>query len=265
MDHFTQTLDVDLFDGIDTFLNGALGVESMATLTAARIIAARPPGEFDGVSFVAALFKRFADNWDRCLERRPKGSLQNFRWHKPQRNISPQNRSPEVTLERALIHALAGAGRMDWSNQVPIVSGVSGSHAGKRRAVDLVHKMPGDGFELVELKTASNTPLFAALEVLQYGLLWLLSRRDRQLLSYVDREMLDISVLHLSVLAPKAFYSAAPLGPLAQALDDGIAALGGEAGVAMRLTQTAFPAGFHWPGVYSDVELLSFLDNRELI
>jgi hypothetical protein len=47
-----------------------------------------------------------------------------------------------VTLERALMRASVVAGRKDWSNQVPVVSGIAGARAYKRQAIDLVHRLP---------------------------------------------------------------------------------------------------------------------------
>lgn len=258
-----EPLNPDLFEDVDVFFNAGLGVQDFRTRTAALALARTVPVQLDGTAFVAGLFERLSVNWDRCMSRKPRGSQQNFRWHEPRTGIAHLNPSPEVTLERALMRAIANAGRADWSNQVPLVSGISGPHIGKRRAVDLVHHMNGGGFELVELKVASNTPLFAALEILQYGLLWLLSRRDRHLLSYADRKMLDVATLHLSILAPRAFYSSAPLGGLAATFDRGVAALGKNAGIEMRFEEKAFSDDFQWPAVYSDGELLAFLDHRQ--
>ena len=87
------------------------------------------------------------------------------------------------------------AGRVDWSNQVPIISGIAGSSAYKRRAVDLVRCLPDGGFNFVELKVASDTPLYAAIEVLNYGLLWLLSRETRVQLGYQSNPILDAPAL----------------------------------------------------------------------
>jgi hypothetical protein len=195
----------------------------------------------------------------------PKGSSQNFRWHKPQLAISPHNTSLEVSLERALMRACAEQGRTDWSNQVPLVSGISGSHAGKRRAVDLVRRC-GDGcFEFVEMKVASNTPLFATMEVLQYGLLWLLSRRDSHLLDYAGREMIEATAIDLSILAPRPFFTPFASRTVSAAIGQGLEVLGRRFGVSMRYSQYAFSRDFSWPRSYSNPELVALLDQRELV
>lgn len=46
-----------------------------------------------------------------------------------------------------------------------------------RRAIDLVHRIAPGHFEFIELKTGSNTPLYAAFEILGYGLSWCLARQ----------------------------------------------------------------------------------------
>jgi hypothetical protein len=213
---------------------------------------------------VQSLYDLLRENWLRALPN-ARISRQNFRWHDPQRGISARNTSPEVTLERALVHAAVDSGRMDWSNQVPVVSGIAGARAYKRQAIDLVHHLPDGGFEFVELKIKSNTPLHATIEVLLYGLFWLLSRQSKIALGYADNPILDAPVLQLSTLAPAAFYVGLnPLG-LAGAIDRGVHALGQRHGVTMRFRQTAFPQTFRWPAAVANSELLSWLDCRELI
>jgi hypothetical protein len=172
-----------------------------------------------------------------------------------------------VTLERALICALLKAGRVDWSNQIPLISGVAGPHAFKKCAVDLVHR--GErGFEFIELKVNSYTPVHAAVEILVYGLLWLLSRRDRQALGYPAGPILDAPKLALSVLAPRSYYSRYSVEPLASALNDGLVELGEQHGVTMGFGFTAFPAPFSWPrdsGKPNDRDLIALLDAREVV
>jgi hypothetical protein len=184
----------------------------------------------------------------------------------PKPDISERNRGPETTLEKALIRACIKARRKDWSNQVPLISGVAGPWAYKKRAVDLVHQLSDGGFEFVELKvTTSDTPLHAAIEVVLYGLLWLLSRRDRELLGYGSNPILDAPLLQLSVLAPAKFYSDLALPHLPRALDAGLSVLGSRHGVKIGFRQTMFADGFQWPSPYDDGELLRFLDGRKVL
>jgi hypothetical protein len=256
---------VDLLHGVDAAIEKGLGVSKYDSRKAALILSGRKPLGLDGVSFVRSVFDPMRENWDRALACSPAGSLHNFRWHAPQLHLSPHNRSPEVTLERRLMAACQALGRTDWSNQVPLVSGITDSHAGKRRAIDLVYHRPSGGFELVELKVGSDTPVYAALEILQYGILWLLSRRDRHRLGYEGRPIIEATSVQLSVLAPRPFFAPFDLRELASALDTGLRILGAEWDVELGFSQWAFRPDFEWSSTsaMSDRELIDLLDTRE--
>jgi hypothetical protein len=101
------------------------------------------------------------------------------------------------------------------------------------------------------------------MEVVLYGLLWLLSRRDRHLLGYGPNPILDTSILQLSVLAPAKFYSRFALPELPRALNAGLSTLGVRHGVWIGFRQMMFPESFEWPSPYGDDELLRFLDGRQ--
>jgi hypothetical protein len=258
----------DLFEGIHDLINARLGVTKFQTLTAALELAARNPFVLDGEEFVHALFDQLDKNWTSVLPRLSRAaSSQNFRWCEPKVSIAPHNRSPEVTLERALICACVDAKRDDWSNQVPLISGIAGPHAYKRRAIDLVHRMKDGGFEFVELKVKNGTPAYAAIEILTYGLLWLLSRRDRSVIGYSSNPILDASIIQLSVLAPAKFYIRFEHQELSVALNSGLSLLGSRFGVQMGLRQMAFPEDFRWSPASPEKRelLLNWLDRREPI
>jgi hypothetical protein len=259
-----RPLTIDLFAGVGDLINTHLGVMDYRTKTAALMLVAQASGTLDGEDLVQALFELLRQNWLRALPT-AKASRQNFRWRIPQLTIADRNTSPEVTLERALIRAAVDAGRADWSNQVPVVSGIAGARAYKRQAVDLIHRLPHGGFEFVELKIASNTPLFATIEVLLYGSFWLLSRQSKTLLGYLANPILDTPALQLSTLAPVSFYAGLTSTGFADAIDQGVRALGLRHGVVMGFRQMAFPQGFHWPALTGDRELLNWLDHREPI
>jgi hypothetical protein len=255
----------DLFAGVNKVIDARLGVKDFRTRTAALELTAKKPLAFDGQDLVQVLFERLDTNWTSMLQgvSRPP-SLQNFRWNKPRPSISSHNASPEVTLERALINACVHANRIDWSNQVPLISGIAGPRAYKRRAIDLVHRDENGGFEFVELKVCNRTPVYAAIEILLYGLLWLLSRRDRHLLGYASNPILDASILQLSVLAPADFYIAFRRDDFPTALSTGLSILGKRFGVQMSFKQMVFAKSFRWPAT-PDRELLYWLDRREVI
>src|ERR1035437_5414825 len=147
--------EAGLFAGVRETADDTLGVSNYASKSAALSLTKQGyrPATSD---LVPALFKVIDQNWNATVQNvRRSPTLQNFRWNSPQTKLADRNRSPEVTLERALICALLEAGRNDWSNQVPLISGIAGPHAFKKRAVDLVQQC-GSGFEFVELKVDSD-------------------------------------------------------------------------------------------------------------
>ena len=134
----------------------------------------------------------------------------------------------EVRLERDLVRA-AGLGR--WTFQMSTMSGIVRSHGHARRAIDLVHRVAPGHFEFIELKTVSNSPLYAAFEILRYGLTWCHARRTLAQKSGSSREhdrlaglpsesdqVLDAHRINLIVLAPCAFYNL-PLNGVSRPFD----------------------------------------------
>ncbi len=262
-----QTNQTGLFAGVREVIDKGLGVDNYATRRSARQLAkcGIPPG---AGALVSDVFETLDQNW-KANGRSSGTSRQNFRWRCPKTAISSHNRSAEITLERALIDALQRTDRRDWSNQVPLISGMGGPYAFRRRAVDLVQYRGGRSIEFVELKVESDTPVFAAVEILVYGLLWLLSRRNRQHSSEAC-PILDADDLTLSVLAPRAFYCGQDMDTIAKSVNDGLQALGERHGVTMRLRFTAFPLPFSWsadPAVLRPLgqDLIALLDNREAV
>ena len=119
--------------------------------------------------------------------------------------VDPRN--DEVLLERTLIHALMQRGDNSWGNSIPIASGVCEPGADGRMAVDLVKRDNSD-LSLIELKVNANTPLYAAFEILGYGLCYAIARAlpvkfgcrgDAELFQNKGHVL-------LRVLAPRAYY-----------------------------------------------------------
>ncbi len=54
-----------------------------------------------------------------------------------------------------------------------------------------------------------GTPLFAAMEILQYGVHYIFSRENAKDLGYAetDKELLGATGIHLKVLAPATYYA----------------------------------------------------------
>ncbi len=107
--------------------------------------------------------------------------------------------------------------RVGW-NQVPVASGLVDARHDKRAALDLV-KLDDDAARFVELKWESDTPAYAAFEVLRYGLVYLFSRVKAIEFGYVDLPMMRVGRVDLQVLAPAVFFDKHDLGWLEQGLD----------------------------------------------
>jgi hypothetical protein len=155
-------------------------------------------------------------------------------------------------LERAI--AAAGGG---WSNQVPICSGVAGPSADRRRAIDLVHQVDEGHFAFLELKIASDTPLYAAIEIIGYGCVWLLSRGRG---AAAASELLAAQQVDLVVLAPAEYYAPFRLDALAEALNAQVSALGGSHGVELSFRFEVLPeplARMPLPPAHAILDLLA--------
>jgi hypothetical protein len=183
-----------------------------------------PPQSFDGVALVAAMYQCIEANlYKRPIDRTP--SSQNWRLRSTKdhdlRMTSGQNRSAEVRLERAIVEKW----REHWNYQMPVASGLFDEHSDKRRAIDLVFDHKANHFDLVELKIKSDTPLYAAMEILGYGLIYLASRTDRaENLKYkaTDLPVLRANKVTLCVLAPEGYYAGSNLKWLQDAINDGL-------------------------------------------
>lgn len=131
--------------------------------------------------------------------------------------LSDRNKSPEVVLERKIVKALRGR----CFNQMPTASGLVNQSADKRRAIDLVYKRGKDSYEFIELKVDSDTPLFAAIEILGYGILYLYTRCE---LAYRagDKPVLRAKDVGLRVLAPAIYFEGLDFAWLEEGLNDGL-------------------------------------------
>lgn len=244
---------MSILAGLDAIFDRHLGVDSIGASsphhryrTSALRLSAGRPVSFNAGQLLQEGYARLLLN----LESSPRfarsgASLENWRFQK-QLGDSPHNPSPEVTLERAIVRAMGG----DWCNQVPAASGLWNAVADKRRAVDLVCRVEGQNFELIELKVESDTPLRAAVEIVQYGLLYVLARERYPETVRAGKDLLHAKEVHLRVLAPADYYAPYALGWLEHDLNIGLRTLASEQfGVPLLASFSfhAFPGGFCWP------------------
>lgn len=211
-----------IFAGTDQFIHDALGLRRGLSLkqvsTCRKLCDAALPASFTP-EIVPQLFERTVRNWQGRVP-----SDENWR-HERRTHISDKNRSPEVVLERAIV-TLAELGDLpEWYNQIPVASGLVNGRSDKRAAVDLARFIDGAA-ELVELKWASDTPLFALFEILRYGLALLLCRQNALAFSYCGRPLIEAPVLKLVVLAPAPYYSGCDLRHFADVVGFGLSQLG---------------------------------------
>lgn len=184
------------------------------------------------LEFLDTCYSQIHENWLGAIDAGySKPSRENWRW-KRHLNLSPQNKSPELRLERAIVNACGE----NWSNQMPTASGLVGSAANKRAAVDLVYRHDSETYSLIELKVNGDNPLFAAIEILIYGLLLVWSRNNQEKLGY-DRQVqpvLTANNVTLVVLAPNVYYEKFDLTNLASALNDGLDLFGQQNDMELR-------------------------------
>lgn len=185
-------------------------------------------------NFVAVLLKRVYDqienNWEGRL-RKKSPSKQNWRFQQNE-NIDEENKSVEIQLQRAIvsINHNMWPDAENWGNHVPTASGLWDHKCDKHRAIDLVHVSPGqnryDALEFIELKvdTKSGHPVYAAMEVLLYGLLYIFSRRHLEEFEYdtTKQPLLQAKTIHLVVLAPFKYYDGSQFDWLEEAITIGL-------------------------------------------
>lgn len=235
-----------IFAGCDQDIARALnlrdGEHPRRKSTCTRLSAA-PVTSADMEHLIFTLYDRICANWSGRVP-----SSKN--WQLRRRTIVDlKNQSPEVLLERAVVRLNEAAHLHGWSNQMPVASGLIDARADKRAAVDLVHFADGIA-TLYELKWESDTPAFAAFEILQYGLTWLFFFSKRDLFGVLERPIFTTSQIGLRVLAPRAYYAPYDLSWLGHGLNQGLRKLAAdktENAVSMDFGFAQFPETFDLP------------------
>ena len=127
--------------------------------------------------------------------------------------IAKRNSSKEKVLEKAVASVLPPA---EWANQVVTASGLSRNSGDGRRNIDLVQRIGQGRFRFIELKIGSNNPVYAAVELLEYALLywWLRQHPEFQKEGREDPELLSAKFIAMEVLAPRKYYEGFDLGLL---------------------------------------------------
>lgn len=167
-----------------------------------------PLVDLDMEALLYEIYEKIGNNWSNATY--DKGSIENWRFEK-KRGMSSKNKSPEVGLERAIVNIPQELwpDAADWVNQVPTASGLVDPNADGSRRIDLVHKCGDKEYEFIELKVGSDTPLYAAMEVLKYGVLYIFTREYEEVSKCVKKgkDLLKATKIHLKVLAPASYYA----------------------------------------------------------
>jgi hypothetical protein len=259
---------MSIFDGTADIINRSLfGLRPIEfqQLTALRLLVERGPAHLDGASLIRALYDHTVERWRAVNGRFPRrASAENWRFTLNTK-ISERNTSREKQVEKriALLAEQGRLGKDEWANQIPVASGLLDQHADKKACVDLARRTGPGSFDLIELKLdpASGHALFAAMEALRYGVLYLFSRRLGRDLGYVSggSGLLGAQRIRLVVLAPASYYLGVPpalLQGLRNQLNTGLATecrREGPAGLAMEFEFEQFSEPFCWPGTDDDL------------
>ncbi len=129
---------------------------------------------------------------------------------------------------------------------MPTASGVVSAAKDKRASVDLVYRQSPTHYSLIELKVGSDNPLFAAIEILRYGLLFTWSKTHREQLGYKleTQPVLQATNITLCVLAPTSYYAAFDLTDFSSTLNSGIAAFGKSKGLSLTFEFSKLGSGY---------------------
>jgi hypothetical protein len=234
-----------ILTGIDALIDQYLGLASIGSdpqyhhKRSAHHLTAKP-SSFDGTALIPAMLRKIEENWleARLNGERRFGSRKNWGWEK-QPYISDHNSSAEKVIEKAIARECDD----DWVNQVPTMSGLLDGYSEKHCNIDLVHRLSHGQFEFIELKIDSNTPLFAAFEVLKYGLVYVFSRQHAAELGYDPANaLLNATSVTFSVLAPTDYYVGYDLRWLEAELSNALHEVG-KPGLTMNFRFEQFPVG----------------------
>lgn len=200
---------------------------------------------FDATNLIKKIYAQVRCNWKKGANYRP--STENWRFE-PRANIDARNGDPEIKLERAIISTKAQP-HINWANQSPTSSGFIGPRADKHRNIDLIHRCEDGAYEFIELKVDSDTPLYAAMEILQNAVLYIFYRENEQEMKWgsaKQKPLREATVIHLRVLAPFSYYEGYNLDWLEESICSGLKAFlaGRTPKLQMDFRFDAFPPWF---------------------
>ena len=209
---------------------------------------------------IPQIYAGISNNWNGTR----RGEGKNWRWSKMLDCIGLEG---EVGLQKWIVLLTDDT----WVNAIPTASGLIPLEEEKQRNVDLAHRRAPSEYEMIELKLGigNQHPLGAALQLAQYGCLYLHARRNRvdMALDLESHQLLGASCIHLQVLALRPFYDkyqpqADVTQTIERAMEDGFVNLVGPAdNLAISFQFIQFDGGFAWPDA-SDATVYDALNRR---
>ena len=162
------------------------------------------PAGFDLHCLASSILAAVAANYFKAGASHKTPSPQNWRC-KQEQVIAKHNPSIEKRLEKEIVQSpLAKA----WFNQIPVASGLCGSNVNRKNSIDLAWLPKSDlksAAALIELKWESNTPAFAAFEILNYAIVYVFARKYLAE-HYEKQELMTKQTILLTVLAPAKYF-----------------------------------------------------------
>ncbi len=235
-----------IFEGMNNIILEALYLDISKSLKQkSTCINLKPSPDFSDriEKLLVSLFAQLENNWAGRIP-----SSMNWKIRK-KTNLNPINQSPEILLERAIAILSERDFISDWYNQLPIASGLIDEKSDKRAAIDLVISKEKYA-EFIELKWESDTPIYAAFEIIRYALAFLFCYKMRDKFGYADYALMNSNKISLRVLAPLEYYAGYNLEFLQNALSIAIHSLYSQQSqnaLSCDFSFLSFPANFTLP------------------
>jgi hypothetical protein len=196
------SMKLKILDGTDKIINRWLGLEERQHYRHKRVCQEFHFSYKAGFELVKEVYDQIEKNWQNKQYAKPP-SKENWRLRLAPKFDVKKNSSVEKLIEKKIATLFLD----EWYNQIPTSSGLMSATASKKASIDLVRWMGGCSYHLVELKYKSNHPLFAAMEVVLYGLLYIHARVHYKEMECTGfQELLRAVSVGLRVLAPSSFY-----------------------------------------------------------
>ena len=237
-------------------------------------IAEKHRATFDANEVVSKIYEQLVTNLKDPDNRfDPKGTKGPFEvnWRLKKHTTLPDPNSDidqtEKEIERAIVNLQPS---LDWFNQVPtslglIITRDNNKHSDQFRNIDLVHRLGEEVYEFIELKVKSDTPMYAAFEIVVNGLIYLVLRESykEQYTDIDPKKIIKARKVHLQTLAPQDYYSGYSLRWLETKLNEGLKTLASEKfnnNFKIDFKFKSFPEDFKWQ--CEGDKLVDALNNR---